>query len=111
MADNFKVGHNILGFLLSTGKAFFNALVSVAWGIASFFLLIALIGYYKVDASAIQTLLNLVLFVEKNWGVFFFILFLWEFIVDYKEFLRPVLQSPTIQTQTAQTPTKKEVKL
>jgi len=91
-----NAGHKLLGFVLAMFKAFWSAVVQVAWGIATFFLLIGLLGYFKVDPSALTTLFKLVEFVQKNWGLFFIVIFLWEFITNYKEFLRPIMKEEMI---------------
>lgn len=87
-----NLGHKLLGVVLSAVKAFFSGIVQIAWGIATFFILGALLTYYKVDTSAITTLLKLTVFIQQNWLYFFWVIAIWEFIVNLKDFLRPVYQ-------------------
>lgn len=98
----------LLGFLLSVIKAFFSAVVQLAWAMATFFLLAGLIGYFKVDASSITTLLSLVQFIMERWGFFFFVIFAWEFFMNFKEWMKPVLRQEDLDVKTKK---KKEEKL
>ena len=91
-----NAGHKLLGIVLSAVKAFFNAVVSLCWGMAVFFLMSALFNYYKIDTSAITTLLKLVVFIQEKWLWFFWALFIWDFIVNLKDFLRPIYQEQQV---------------
>jgi len=74
-------------FVLSVIKALFNAITTLVWGYASFFLLAGLIAYFKQDASAIQTLLLTVPIIFKYWLVFFSAIFIYEVLYFYKELI------------------------
>lgn len=108
-------GHKVLGAILCVGKAFFNSIVAVVWGIASIFLLTSLITYYKADASAITLLLNLSFWIMDNWGLFVGIFFLYDFISSYKGFIKPIIEDEikeiTVSTTKIDKTKKKEVKL
>jgi hypothetical protein len=108
------LGHKLLGIVLSGVKAFFSAVVQIAWGIASFFLMmglltyykadpsaIAILTYYKADPSAIANLIPIVSFIQQNWLYFFWVLAIYDFIVYLKDFLRPVYAEMQIQTPQA----------
>jgi hypothetical protein len=95
------LGHKLLGIVLSAGKAFFSAIVQIAWGIASFFLMMGLLTYYKADPSAIANLIPIVSFIQQNWLYFFWVLAIYDFIVYLKDFLRPVYAEMQIQTPQA----------
>lgn len=100
-----NLGHKILGIVLCGIKAFFSAVVQVAWGIATFFLLAGLMVYFKQDTSLITTLLKLVLFIQQNWLWFFWAIGIFDFIINLKDFLRPVYSEQQQSTK------QKEVKL
>jgi hypothetical protein len=95
------LGHKLLGIVLSGVKAFFSAVVQIAWGIASFFLMMGLLTYYKADPSAIANLIPIVSFIQQNWLYFFWVLAIYDFIVYLKDFLRPVYAEMQIQTPQA----------
>ena len=95
--------HIFIGILLSGAKAFFSATVSIVWGVASFFLFLGLATYYEIDKTAIQGLYPLMDFVMTNWIYFFWLIAIFEFITNIKEFLTPLEVKATLTT------TKKKV--
>ena len=66
-----------IAFIIIQGiaKSFWNATTKVVWGIAGIFLLAGLIVGMDVDASKISGLLEMSLFVIRNWLIFWFIFF------------------------------------
>jgi flagellar biosynthesis protein FlhB len=81
----------LMYFGLSGVKSFFSAVTQVAWGIASIFILGAVLRYMMEKYSTgvpdyvSETFLSLTVFIIDNimWFVFIFWLFYW--ITDYKE--------------------------
>lgn len=73
----------LFNFILVFFKSMFNAVVSIAFGIASFFLLSGLIkAYNQVPPAELMYLVGVVL---DNWRWFFLVLWIFNLIVDYKE--------------------------
>ena len=72
-------------FFLATAKAIWGATVQTAWGMATFFLLAALIGYYKADASSIEGLFVIIRALMDNWQVVFAVLFAFEILSNIKD--------------------------
>ena len=73
---------DILGKISSVGlellASVWNATIHIVWGVATVFLLTALIAYYNVDTSAIATLLELAYLVIQNWVAFWWVFFALE---------------------------------
>jgi len=77
---------NKIGNLLLAGaKSFWGATVNTAWGIATFFLLGALVGYYEADTSLITGLFRIIYALMSNWQLVWCVLFIFELLVNYKE--------------------------
>ena len=88
MANWKNIANMTLNMIICLAKAFFNALISVSWGIATFFILAAVITYYKLDPSSVTLLLELAQTVMKYWGVFFLVFLGYDFVTSYKDFAR-----------------------
>lgn len=73
----------LFSFIVVFFKSMFNAVVTIAFGIASFFLLGGLIKAYNQIPPA--ELMYLVGVIMDNWRWFFLIIWLFNLIVDYKE--------------------------
>lgn len=74
---------NILGFVLCFFKAFWRAIIEIVWGIAAIVLLRGLLLQYGNDGG---NLTKIVGYILNNWGLFFFALFIYEFMVSYQTF-------------------------
>lgn len=72
-------------YLLATAKSFWGATVSMAWGLATFFLLSALITYYNQDTTLISGLFSIINVLMTNWQIVWGVLFVFDFLVNYKE--------------------------
>jgi hypothetical protein len=73
---------NILGFVLCFFKAFWRAIIEIVWGIAAIVLLSGLLQY----GNDVGNLTKIVGYILNNWGLFFFVLFIYEFMVSYQTF-------------------------
>ena len=85
----------VLGGLLSTGKAFFNAAATVAWGIAGFFLMTGFMVSLKSDPSTISGLFTIIQYIQKYWAIFFIIIFFYEVITNYGDFFKAIKKEET----------------
>jgi len=72
-------------YLLAAAKSIWSATVSTAWGLATFFLLAALLGYYEMDATLISPFFTIVGTLMDNWQIVWFVLFAFELIVNYNQ--------------------------
>ena len=70
-------------YLLAAAKSIWSATVSTAGGLATFFLLAALLGYYEMDATLISPFFTIVGTLMDNWQIAFGVLFVFELIVNY----------------------------
>ena len=62
--------------ILAIGISFFKAITELAWGLASIFLLLGLVLYFKQDITSISPLLlNLFKIVQENMMWFLLIFF------------------------------------
>lgn len=79
-------GRNTLIIILATLKSFWDAIMGVVWGLGGIFLLIGLIGYFKVipDQSMIS-LLETISLISAYWKWCFVVLFFWYLFVNLKE--------------------------
>jgi hypothetical protein len=93
-----NVGNQILGFVLSIVKAFFSAVIEMAWGLASFFLLSGLITSYTIDVSSLTLLFKMIVFIQKNWLYFFGVFFVFNFAIYFKQFIKPITLEHRIDT-------------
>ena len=91
-------GNQVLGFVLSIVKAFFSAVIEMAWGLASFFLLSGLITSYTIDVSTLTSFFKIIIFIQKNWIYFFGVLFVFNFAIYFKQFIKPVYIEQRIDT-------------
>jgi hypothetical protein len=98
----------LLHIFLSAGKSLWTATMSMAWGLASIFLLAALIAYYKQDSSAILNLLDIAHWLMQNWGLFWVIIFFFDFLVNVKELGK---NEPMEEIDYFAGPSKKEERL
>lgn len=56
--------------ILSIFVSFFNATMSIVWGMAGLFLLLGLLVYFKIDTSHITQLLLMARYIMENWFYF-----------------------------------------
>lgn len=84
MAKKYKLYDlGIFGWwLLCIIKAVWEALVNMVWGFAGFFLLSALVLYFKQDISLIAPLMKMVVLFMENYKLLFMILFLWYVYIN-----------------------------
>ena len=75
----------LIHFLLATAKSFWGATVSTAWGMATFLLLAALLGYYELDGSTLTGLFTIIGTLMENWQLVWGMLFLFELFTNFKE--------------------------
>lgn len=78
-------------FLLFLGIviAFFEAVMQIAWGLASIFLLLGLVAFFEQDITSISPLLlNLFRFIQTNMMWFLLAFFLWYCFKYTKEVLK-----------------------
>jgi len=66
-------------------KALFESIVAIAWGIAGFFLLIALINNYNIDKSVIKPLLDIISWITTYWWIFWLAILFYYGYINYKE--------------------------
>ena len=74
----------LFSIAICLGKAFFNTLITVVWGLSSFFLLAGLMTSMGQSAASIASIIPMITFVQKYWMIFFAIIFIYNFIVDIK---------------------------
>jgi len=80
-----KTLSKIVNLFLATAKSFWGATVSTAWGMATFFLLAALLGYYELDGSTLTGLFTIIGTLMDNWEIVWIMLFGFEFLVNLRE--------------------------
>jgi hypothetical protein len=80
--------YTILSLFLSGMRSFFYAVVDIAWAIAVFFLIAALISYYKADTTVVQPFFTLISFVQHNWAFFFIALLFYHWFVFSNELFK-----------------------
>jgi len=73
----------ISAYTLAAAKSFWGATVNTAWGLATFFILAAMINYYQQDASVIAQFFTIVGTLMENWQFVFSVLFAYELLVSY----------------------------
>ncbi|KKN69631.1 hypothetical protein LCGC14_0439340 [marine sediment metagenome] len=62
--------------ILSIGKSIWRSSLSILYLIVYSFLLFALLNYYGIDFSQIDSFMNLLNFLIDHWGLFWWIFFL-----------------------------------
>jgi len=82
--SNTRFGNIILS-LFGIFKSFWNATIHIVWGIATMFLLVGLISYFKVDASSVLTLLNITKIIMERWDLFWWVFFIYECFMNLRE--------------------------
>ena len=89
--------HIYLGSILSGIKAVWSASVQLAWGLCSFLLLTFLLNNeeYGVRVATIDNFYYLIEFMQQYWIYFWFVLFLYEFITNLKDFLSKEIKVDT----------------
>jgi len=110
MSGALKFVNIIIGALLNAGRAFFDALIAVVWGMVSFFALGVLLNYYKQDPTVIANLLPIISFVQHNWGLFFAVIFVLDFIGGFVEFMNKVRTKDDDEDDEDDEPVKKKGK-
>jgi len=80
-----KTLSKIVNLFLAAAKSVWGATVSTAWGMATFFLLAALLGYYELDGSTLTGLFTIIGTLMDNWQLVWSVLFCFDFLVNLKE--------------------------
>jgi len=82
-----KIGifKRIILVIVAILKSLWDATIHIVWGIATMFLLMALINYYKIDTSAVGNLLKLTYYLMDYWGIFWWLFFLSDLYINTKE--------------------------
>lgn len=84
----FKILKTIGKLILSAVVALFKSIVTISWGMASFFLLAGFVKQYNFSTEALSSLIYLQQFVTSNYMWFFwaFLLFyMWQDFLPLKE--------------------------
>jgi len=82
-----KIGifKRIILVIVAILKSLWDATIHIVWGMATMFLLVGLMNYFKIDISAITTLLKGISYLMDYWAVFWWLFFLSDLYINTKE--------------------------
>jgi hypothetical protein len=86
LKDNWKeAASSSVRIVLSLAIGLFHAVVELAWAFAGFFLLAALILYYKVNVDTIRPFFILINYIQNYWGYILTIIWAYRSYIVYED--------------------------